>query len=345
MIDTIKKFVKQGIVYEKLENNKVKCLACNHKCLIFDGKSGICKVRYNEGGNLFVPYNYVATIANDPIEKKPFFHVLPSSFALSYGMLGCNYHCSYCQNWDISQFLKDKQVKGQFIPISKYQIISLAKKYGSKVIVSTYNEPLITIEWSYEVFELAKQEGFLTGFVSNGYATINSLKYIRPVCDLYKVDLKAFNEKSYRRLGATLKGVLDSIINIKALGFHLEVVTLVIPGYNDSNEELANIAKFLYSVDKDIPWHVTAFHPDYKMSDTPSTPTETLIRAYNIGKEMGLNYVYTGNIPGLEYEHTYCPNCNNIVIKRYGFKVLEINMDKNKCNKCGYVIKGIFSIN
>lgn len=339
---TLKEYTKEGVVYEKLEDNKVRCIACYHKCLIFENKSGICRVRYNEGGKLFVPRNYVATIANDPIEKKPFFHVLPSSFALSYGMLGCNFHCSYCQNWDISQFLKDKQVRGQFIPITKYDIVSLAKKYGSKVIVSTYNEPLITVEWSYEVFELAKSNGFLTGFVSNGYSTINSLKYIRPVCDLYKVDLKTFNDKSYRRLGATLKGVLESIINIKSLGFHLEIVTLVIPGYNDSNEELANIAKFLYSVDRDIPWHVTAFHPDYKMLDTPHTPAQTLIRAYNIGKEMGLNYVYTGNIPGLEYEHTYCPNCNNIVIKRYGFKVLEINMNKNKCNKCGYIIPGIF---
>jgi pyruvate formate lyase activating enzyme len=157
------------------------------------------------------------------------------------------------------------------------------------------------------------------------------------------VDLKTFNDKNYRKLGATLKGVLDSIINIKALGFHLEVVTLVIPGYNDSNEELTNIAKFLYSVDKDIPWHVTAFHPDYKMLDTPPTPLETLIRAYNIGREMGLNYVYIGNVPYLEeYQYTYCPNCGNAVIKRRGFKVLEINMNESKCNKCGYTILGIF---
>jgi len=284
---------------ESLSDGRIKCLACGHACALGEGARGICRMRFNKGSILMAPYGYTAGMACDPVEKKPFFHVLPGAGAFSFGMLGCNFSCSFCQNYESSQTLKEPFCGSAVHEISSEQLVKLAQKCSSRIVVSTYNEPLITAEWSAEIFKKAKALGFLCGYVSNGYAGPRALEYIRPYADLYKVDLKCFDGAKYEKTaGGKLHIVLDSIRRIKELGFWLEIVTLVIPGFNDSEKELRGAAKFIFSVSPDIPWHVTAFHPDYKMTDPPQTPAATLLRAYEIGRDAGLRYVYPGNIPG-----------------------------------------------
>jgi len=323
----------------------LRCLACGHRCLIHEGKRGVCRVRFVRDGELVVPDGYVAGLAIDPIEKKPFFHVLPGSNALSFGMLGCDLHCSYCQNWDTSQTLRD--VDAQSLPrsISARQVVDLALERGTPVVVSTYNEPLITAEWSHRIFELAKAEGLLTGFVSNGNATPEVLDYLRPVTDLYKIDLKGFRDKSYRQLGCPLQNILDGITGVFERGFWLEVVTLVVPGFNDSDDELSAIAEFLAGLSVAIPWHVTAFHPDYKMTDPPATPVATLIRAREIGKQAGLHHVYLGNVRGQApgAEDSYCHACGHELVRRVGYGVHVTGLDHDKCAACGTVFPGVFT--
>lgn len=335
---------REGELYFKLENNRVRCYACAHRCVIFEGKRGICQVRFNKNGVLYVPYGYVSSLQCDPTEKKPLYHVLPGSRALTLGMLGCDLRCSFCQNWEISQTLRDKNAGTQPLDISAEELVTLAKKYKASLVASSYNEPLITSEWAVEVFRIARAQGFKTAFISNGNATREVLEYLRPHLDCYKVDLKTMQDRNYRVLGAVLKNVLDTIAMVYEMGFWLEVVTLVIPGFNDSNEELRQAAEFLVSISPDIPWHVTAFHKDYKMLDPANTPAETLIRAAQIGYEAGLRYVYAGNLPGLvgPYENTYCPSCKALLIERYGFAVLKNRLKGGCCPDCHYAIPGIW---
>ncbi|GIW41536.1 MAG: AmmeMemoRadiSam system radical SAM enzyme [Candidatus Binatia bacterium] len=331
-------------LHEKLPDKAVRCYACGHRCYIPEGRVGICKVRFNRGGTLYVPKGYVAALQCDPIEKKPFFHVRPGALALSFGMLGCDYHCAYCQNWLTSQALRDPAAVSPIHDIRPEEIVELALQEGAEAIVSTYNEPLITSEWAVDVFRVAKQHGLLTGYVSNGNGTPQVLEYIRPWTDLYKIDLKGFDDKHYRKLGGVLQNVLDTIRNVHKLGFWLEVVTLVVPGFNDSDEELRNIARFLAGVSPDIPWHVTAFHPDYKMTDRDRTSVETLLRAARIGEEEGLRYVYAGNIPGRvgRYEDTRCPSCGKAVIERTGYLVRKNHLKDGRCPDCGTSIPGVW---
>ncbi|SRR5579871_1676479 len=339
----------EGKLYEKLPDNRVQCFACGHRCRIPQGKKGVCKVRYNEGGLLRVPRNYVGALQVDPIEKKPFFHALPGARALSYGMLGCDYHCDYCQNWITSQALHDPASEESGAApqdLTAGDIVKLALQYQCPVVTSTYNEPLITSEWSVEVFREARQKGLVTSYVSNGNATREVLEFIRPYVDLYKVDLKGFNDKHYRStMGGTLRPVLESIERLKAMGFWLEIVTLVIPGFNDSERELKSAAGFIASVSPDIPWHVTAFHSDYKMMETPDTRPAQLNRAYQIGREAGLHFVYSGNRPGEvgTTENTYCPSCNGLLIERYGFRVRQDKIGPDGlCPNCKAAVPGIW---
>ena len=334
----------EGQLYEKLEKDALRCYACGHRCYIPSGLKGICKVRYNERGTLRVPRGYVAGLAADPIEKKPFFHVLPGSIAFSFGMLGCDLHCGYCQNWFTSQALRDPAAVSPPRDIEPAEIVSLAKKYGAKVITSTYNEPLITSEWAVEVFRVAKAEGFLCSFVSNGNGTEEVLDYLQPYLDLYKVDLKGFDAKHYRELGGQLEPVLETIRSLRRRGIWTEIVTLVVPGFNDSDEELRKAAEFLASVDPDMPWHVTAFHDDYRMQSNGATPVETLTRAYAIGREAGLRYVYPGNIPGAfgDLESTHCPSCDSVLIDRIGFRVRANRLIEGACPTCGTRIPGVW---
>lgn len=336
-------------LYEKLDNNAVRCTACGHRCLIREGKRGICQVRFNEGGELRVPFGYVAALQADPIEKKPFYHFLAGENALSFGMLGCDLHCAYCQNWFTSQALRDPASDGAgrlVREVSAETLVQLALQNNAKIIASTYNEPLISAEWAVAVFKAAKKAGLKTVMISNGHATPEALAYLAPHLDGYKIDLKSMQEKNYRQLGGTLQNVLDSIIRTKALGIWLEVVTLVVPGFNDSNAELWQAARFLASVSPDIPWHVTAYHRDYKMTDNENTPLETLVRAAELGREAGLKYVYAGNVHGRagEYESTFCPNCQRALIKRVGFSVREYGLTNDgKCPHCETEIAGVWT--
>ncbi len=337
--------VREAELYSPLDERRVRCFACGHQCPILEGQPGVCQVRFNRGGRLYAPWGYVQSAQCDPIEKKPFFHVTPGALAFSFGMLGCDLHCAYCQNWVTSQSLRDPQAIAARRSATPEQLVQSALSRNAAAIVSTYNEPLITAEWSMAVFRLARQSGLRTGFVSNGNATPQALDYIRPFTDLYKVDLKTFDDHRYRTLGGRLEPILDTIRRIHAMDFWLEVVTLVVPGFNDSPDELRRIAAFLASVSPDIPWHVTAFHPDYKMAGTPATPPETVERAASIGAAEGLRYVYAGNLPGRtgRLEDTRCPGCATTLVERRGFRVLRNRMASPRCPYCRYSIPGRWS--
>lgn len=347
--DLLDKLTVEGELYEKLDDNAVRCYACAHRCLIRDGRRGICQVRFNKDGKLMVPWGYVAGMQADPIEKKPFFHLLPGEDALTFGMLGCDFHCDYCQNWLSSQVLRDPAAdeSAEYIHrISPEQMVLAAQRTGAKVIASSYNEPLITSEWAVAIFRLAQQAGLKCAFVSNGNATPQVLEYLRPYLSAYKIDLKTMQDKHYRQLGGVLQNVLDSIRRAQDLGLWVEVVTLVVPGFNDSNEELMETARFIASVSPDIPWHVTGFHPDYKMTDPLPTSVNTLIRAAEIGEESGLKHVYAGNIPGRtkDYENTYCPHCKAPLIQRTGYTLRSYSLTaQGTCPKCGTPVAGVWT--
>jgi pyruvate formate lyase activating enzyme len=329
----------------RAEDGAIRCLACGHRCLIKPGRSGVCRVRFNRDGELRVPGGYVAGLQIDPIEKKPFYHAFPGREALSFGMLGCDLHCSYCQNWVTSQALRDDQAVSLPRFCSAEQLVDLAIENAAPVVVSTYNEPLITSEWAVEVFKHARPRGLTCGYVSNGNATPEVLAFLRPYVDLYKVDLKSFDDKHYRELGCTLANVLETIQRLVEMKFWVEVVTLIVPGFNDGDDELKGVAEFLAGVSVNIPWHVTAFHPDYKMQGPPATPVSTLLRAFDIGKAAGLHFVYPGNIHGAvgDRESTFCTECNALIIRRTGFYVEENRMKApGKCPECDAAISGVW---
>ena len=345
LADQLNRQVREGELYEPLDRNRVRCYACGHCCPIPEGFAGVCKVRFNRGGKLYVPYGYVAALQCDPIEKKPFFHAMPGARALSFGMLGCDLHCGYCQNWVTSQALRDFRSSLDFRNISPRQIVQAALDTSSVCVVSTYNEPLITSEWAVAVFREARGAGLRTAYVSNGNATPQVLEYLRPWVDLYKVDLKSFDDRHYHELGGRIAPILDSISRIHDLGLWLEIVTLIVPGFNDSDAELDSIARFLAGISRDIPWHVTAFHQDYKMLDPANTPVATLVRAAAIGRAAGLHYVYAGNLPGDvgDLENTACPACGAVLVHRWGFRVLQNRITRaGTCPDCGVSIPGVW---
>lgn len=323
----------------------VRCLACGHRCLVKPGRHGVCHVRFNEAGELRVPHGYVSSLAVDPIEKKPFYHAYPGRDALSFGMLGCSFHCSFCQNWVTSQTLRDERAVAEPRYITAERIVALALEHNCPVLTSTYNEPLITTEWAVEVFKLGKQSGLIGSYVSNGNATPEVIEYMRPWVDLCNVDLKSFRDATYRQLGGVLQDTLDSIRMLHKLDFWIEVITLVVPGMNDSDEELTEIADFLVGVSPDIPWHVTAFRPTYKMTEPGRTPAETLFRAWEIGRRAGLKFVYAGNLPGKvgACENTHCPSCDAELVRRRGFYAEHVALDGSCCPSCGETVPGVWA--
>jgi len=501
--ERLHRLTRPGELWESLSEGRVRCFACGHRCLIPPGRDGICRVRFNDAGTLRVPYGYVASLQLDPVEKKPFFHALPGARALSFGMLGCDYHCGYCfvpgtevstaggpraidalfrrgepvletgidavalspgvevtthrgrarsvrgvfrhhysgplmaialksgseiratidheflvsaraargwpppsffvpasaitpefdllepgadgsfrrraigdtrlltydgpvynleveedstylvngaavhncQNWITSQALRDPSAIAPPQSVTPADIVALAKRHGAPIVTSTYNEPLITSEWAVTVFREAKAAGLVCSYVSNGNGTPEVLDYIRPWVSLYKVDLKSFRDRHYRELGGTLERVLWTIRALHEKGFWVEIVTLLVPGFNDSDEELTDIARFLVSVSADIPWHVTAFHKDYKMTGPDNTNVATLLRAAEIGRKEGLRFVYAGNIPGGvgKWENTYCPGCGALLIERYGFRVLANRVASGACPDCSRAIPGFWA--
>ncbi len=333
---------------EKLEDKKVRCYACAHRCTLKPGQRGICQMRFNQDGELRAPWGYVAAANIDPIEKKPFAHFLPGARAMTFGMLGCNFYCDFCQNWISSQTLRDpaSDRSGSFIEkTTPDELVAFAKRSGASVIASSYNEPLITSEWAVDIFKAAKKEGLYCVYVSNGYATPEVLHALKPYLDGYKIDLKCLSESHYRELGGSLQVVLDSIALAHQLGMWVEVVTLVIPDFNDSTEELWDISKTVASISLDIPWHVTAFYPTYKHMYSPPTSADILQRAADIGQEAGLHYVYAGNLPGRvgSLENTYCPHCSTLLIERHGYTVFKNEVSPaGICPKCGTKIAGFW---
>jgi len=341
--DILQESVREGELYEKLDNGFVRCFACGHACPIPDGQVGVCKVRFNRGGKLYVPWGYVGGVQCDPIEKKPFYHAYPGALAYSFGMLGCDLHCPYCQNWVTSQALRDPSAVSSPLRATPEELVSDAVSQGAKVMVSTYNEPLITSEWAVAIFKEARAAGLKTGYVSNGNGTPQVMEYLRPWIDLYKIDLKSFDDRHYRKLGGRLQPILDTIQHTHQMGFWVEVVTLLIEGFNDSDDELKRLAEFLASVSPDIPWHVTAFHKDYKMTDPSDTTPEALKRAAAIGQAAGLRFVYAGNMPGRvgELENTRCPGCGETLIERRGYHISKYGITpEGHCPSCNSAIPG-----
>jgi pyruvate formate lyase activating enzyme len=347
LTETLARYSAPGKLYEALEDGRLRCFACSHRCFIPPDASGICRVRFNKDGVLQVPFGYVAGAQCDPIEKKPFFHVRPGASAYSFGMLGCNFHCGYCQNWVTSQILRDPHARGPLLQTTPEELVHIAHGQQAEVVVSTYNEPLITTEWNVAVFKQAKAAGMMTGYVSNGFGTPEVLQYLHPWLDVYKVDLKTFDDQHYRSLGGRLQPVLDTIRNLHGMGIWIEVVTLLIPGFNDSSEELTKLTDFLCGVSADIPWHITAFHQDYQMTDPANTSPKDLLKAVEIGRKGGLRFVYAGNLPGRteNCENTLCPDCGELLVERYGYRILKYSLKAGgRCPSCGRNIPGRWAI-
>jgi pyruvate formate lyase activating enzyme len=328
---------------ESREGKKVLCGLCCHRCLILPGRRGICAVRENRDGILYsLVYDKVIARNIDPIEKKPLFHFLPGSRSFSIATPGCNFRCKHCQNADISQLPHDR---GGMIPgedVSPASLVEAARRNRCSSISYTYTEPTIYFELAYDTARLAAEAGLKNVFVTNGYITPEALKEIRPYLHAANIDLKGFRDEFYRSIcGAKLQPVLDAIRLYREYGIWIEITTLVIPGHNDSDEELAGIARFIKSVGEEIPWHVSRFHPTYKLIDEPPTPVETLQRARRIGQQEGLRYVYEGNIPG-EGEDTLCWSCKKTLIERFGFSVQTNTLAEGKCGNCGAKIDGVW---
>nr|WP_291318096.1 AmmeMemoRadiSam system radical SAM enzyme [Desulfuromonas sp.] len=333
----------KAMFWEPVEGDVVRCSLCRFRCLIADGHRGVCGVRENRKGVLYTLV-YGRSIAEnaDPIEKKPLFHYYPGSRSFSVATVGCNFRCLHCQNYEISQWPRErKDIPGRELPPE--QIVREAKAAGCRTIAYTYTEPTVFYEYAYDTAVLARQEGIDNVFVTNGYTSPEALERIAPHLGAANVDLKGFSDRFYREVaGATLEGVLDTLRVYRRLGIWLEVTTLVIPGHNDDEEQLAGIADFIAGeLGPEVPWHVTAFYPTYKMLDSPRTPVATLRRARQIGLDAGLKYVYEGNVPGEGGENTFCPACKELVIERSGYRLGAVRIEEGQCASCGETLDGV----
>ncbi|MFO7888958.1 MAG: AmmeMemoRadiSam system radical SAM enzyme [bacterium] len=335
--------MKEVKLYNKKENGKVECCACEHKCIIPPGKRGICGVRENREGTLYsLVYGKTIAANTDPIEKKPLFHFLPGTLSFSIATAGCNMHCKYCQNADISQLPRERKniIGREFLP---EQVVQTALKNKCKTIAYTYTEPSIFWDYAYDTAKLAREQGIKNVFVTNGYFSRESFQEISEFMDAANVDLKSFSDKTYKEIcSAKLQPVVDTILRMKAAGVWIEVTTLLITDLNDSKQELEEIANFIAECDPGIPWHISRFYPTYKMLDKPPTSVKSIWRAMEIGYEAGLHFVYAGNVRGDEGENTFCYSCGTRVIQRVGFQVSDNIVKQGKCPKCGAVIEGVW---
>jgi pyruvate formate lyase activating enzyme len=335
--------MKEAMFYEAMSENRVRCNLCSHCCKIDEGKRGICGVREDRNGALYsLVYGKIIAEHVDAIEKKPLFHFLPGSRALSIGTVGCNFHCKHCQNSDISQYPHEH--RGEIIGQHRTpaQIVASAKAAGCETIAYTYTEPTIFYELAHDTAVLAQKERIKNVFVSNGYMSPEAAREIGPYLDGINVDIKSFTNNFYKEIcGARLKPVLETVQLMKELGVWVEITTLIIPGLNDGDQELRDIARFLKDIGPDIPWHVTQFYPTYKLLDRPWTPVATLRRARDIGMEEGLHYVYVGNVPGEGGENTHCYACRALLIERNGLKLMGNRLQDGKCPECGTGIDGV----
>ncbi len=335
--------LKKAVLWDKAEGGKVRCHLCSWRCLIADGKVGVCAVRKNVGGELYsLNYNKVCAVHIDPIEKKPLFHFQPGSQSFSVACVGCNFKCDFCQNWQISQMaFEQDEIEGD--AISPKDIVHAAVKDGCQSISYTYTEPTVFMELCEESGRLAKQRGLANVFVSNGYMTREAIDFAKDWLDGINVDLKAFSDDYYRKLcKARLEPVLDTINYIaKNTKIWIEITTLLLPGQNDSEDELRKLAKFIVEkAGEDVPWHISRFYPNYKYMDSDATPMSSLERAERIGREAGLKYIYVGNVPGAKGESTFCYKCGDLLIERYGYRIAANKIKDGGCPKCGAKIAG-----
>jgi pyruvate formate lyase activating enzyme len=333
--------LKEAMLYKKMEGGKVSCFLCSHHCLISNGKFGVCNVRENRGGVLYT-HAYGELIARniDPIEKKPLYHFLPGSRSFSIAAIGCNFQCGFCQNWQISQVKEAKALGFRSEEVKPEEVVKLAKKSGTESISYTYTEPTIFFEYAYEISQLARKEGLFNVFVTNGYMTGEMIQTIHPYLDAANIDLKSFHDDYYRKVcKGKLAPVLKSIELMKKLNIWIEITTLIVPGQNDSEEELKRIASFIAGLDPSTPWHISRFYPQYKMEDLESTPLKILNQAYEIGKNAGLRYVYLGNT-GKE-NNTYCYQCHRLLIERLGFSIKDYQVKEGRCPDCNSSIAGV----
>lgn len=333
----------EALLYEKEDENYLRCGLCANRCRIAPNARGICGVRENREGILY-SLVYGKTIAEhvDPIEKKPLFHVMPGSLTFSIATAGCNFRCSFCQNSEISQMHREK---AEIVGISRTpaQIVEMAIQTKSKSISYTYTEPTIFLEFALDTAKIAVDNGLKNIFVTNGFMTSETLRLLSPYLHAANVDLKSFRDDFYRKYcGGHLQPVLDSLRTMKELGIWVEVTTLLIPGQNDGDQELDDIAAFVASLGRETPWHISRFHPQYLMTDTPATSLSAIHQAVETGKSAGLKYVYSGNLPGDSGENTFCPGCGHLLIGRYGFSIERNDLLGSACPACGALLDGIF---
>ena len=335
--------IKPAYLYEKMEEHKVRCYLCSHKCVLKNRSRGICGVRENRDG-ILVSLVYERIIARhvDPIEKKPLFHFLPGSRSYSIATMGCNLRCLFCQNSEISQMPTDHgEIWGERMAPS--EIVDEAKAAETSTIAYTYTEPTIYFELAIDTARLAIKKGIRNVFITNGYMTEDCLNEIYPDLHGANVDLKSFRDEFYKKqCGARLEPVLHTLETIKKMGIWLEITTLLIPGLNDSKEELKDIAEFIAGLDSSIPWHISRFHPTYQLKNRPSTPPESIRSARDIGYKAGLKYVYTGNLPGDDGENTFCHGCKSLLINRLGFSIRDNRITKACCPRCSTEIPGVW---
>jgi pyruvate formate lyase activating enzyme len=336
----------EAYLYEPLGGNKVKCNLCSHRCVIKDGRRGLCGVRENQAGMLqTLVYGKLIAGHVDPIEKKPLFHFLPGTLSYSIATVGCNFRCRFCQNADIAQMPTDHKGRIMGNTVTAQQVVDDAAKSGCRSIAYTYTEPTVFFEFAYDTAKIAHARGIRNVFVTNGYMTSEALEMINPYLDAANVDLKAFTDEYYKDLcGARLGYVQETLRRMKTSGIFVEVTTLIVTGLNDDPAELQQLAEFIaHDLGEDTPWHISRFHPTYKLTDRAATPVQTLTRAREIGLQAGLKYVYTGNVPGNAAENTFCPGCGEKVIERWGFQVGAMRIKDGRCALCGSHIGGVWN--
>jgi pyruvate formate lyase activating enzyme len=334
---------KEAYLYKMLEGGKVACLTCQRKCVIQEGQKGWCRTRVSESGKLYsLIYGEVSSLSINPIEKKPVFHFYPGSQWISLGSVGCNFRCPGCQNWEIAHW-KEGSMHTDYL--SPEALITQTQKTSSLGISWTFNEPALWFEYTLDGAKLAKEQGVYTNYVTNGFISENAFDMIAPFLDVYRVDLKGFSKKTYQKIShiEDFKGILEIMKKAKGYGMHIEVVTNIIPGFNDDWKELRDLASWIKNeLGPDVPWHVTRFYPYLKLINLSPTHISSLEKAWTIGKEEGLRYVYLGNVPGHKCENTYCHNCGGLLIERYVFEVIKNSITNNRCPNCNTIIPGKF---